>query len=216
MRIRLPIRRRPAMPGGLPCAMAVSYRRWAQTGTPVSSRTMHRSWKANGCPCPCPHGRRMAFGLLVPAEPETASSRRVTIPMPPGISCNLHVVEEGNVRRFEMTSLFPPYIPAMANRRFTRPTITSTARIWVRSSPKSGEMCGPIPASLPGGNERSVDRRLAGNLRRQSMPKKYLLISPRIFVRRWRRSKGKGCCLLRKGGNCRWSIVNNCNGGSGQ
>ena len=25
--------------------------------------------------------------------------------------------EEGNVRRFEMTSLFPPYIPAMANER---------------------------------------------------------------------------------------------------
>jgi hypothetical protein len=29
--------------------------------------------------------------------------------------------EEGNVRRFEMTSLFPPYIPAMANERLHVP-----------------------------------------------------------------------------------------------
>ena len=42
---------------------------------------------------------------------------------------------EGQCAPFELTNLFPPYIPAMDNDVSTLPTLTSLVRTWAQSCP---------------------------------------------------------------------------------
>ena len=59
-------------------------------------------------------GGLLAALLCGSASAATERGKVTNLPIPRFVSLK---AEEGNVRRFEMTNLFPPYIPAMTNDR---------------------------------------------------------------------------------------------------